>query len=84
MRYQLVFTSRAKKDLNRLPASLLDRFTKAFEQIARDPYCGKALKGELHNLFSYRMGDYRIIYQIEKNKVTVIVLKIGHRKDVYK
>lgn len=84
MQYQLVLTRRAQKDLDRLPSSVTDRLTKAFDQIARDPYCGKALKGELQNIFSYRMGDYRILYQIEKTRILVIVLNVGHRKNVYK
>ncbi len=84
MKYQLFFTEQAKKDFARLPPVIHNRLTKALEIISANPYLGKALKGELHGLRSYRMGDYRIIYEIHSKKIIVIILKIGHRKDVYR
>jgi mRNA interferase RelE/StbE len=46
---------------------------------------GEALKGEiLGELWRYRVGDYRIICQIEDTRIVVLVLLIGHRRDVYK
>ena len=45
---------------------------------------GKSLKGELGELWRYRVGDYRIICSIEDERIEVLVLRIGHRKEVYK
>lgn len=45
---------------------------------------GKALKGALSEFWRYRVGSYRIIAQIEDMTVTVLVVRVGHRKDVYK
>jgi mRNA interferase RelE/StbE len=46
---------------------------------------GVALKGEeLGDLWRYRVGDYRILCRIEDERVTVLVLRFGHRRDVYK
>lgn len=82
--YHLVFTKRAKKDIEALPSLIKDRISKALDWIAADPFTGKALKGELKGLYSYRMGSYRIIYQIHKEEILVIVLKIGHRREIYR
>jgi len=44
---------------------------------------GKALTGALSDRWSYRVGDYRLICDIQDDVITVLVLTIGHRKDVY-
>ena len=44
---------------------------------------GKALKGELGDLWRYRVGNIRIICDIQDNVLTILVVKMGHRKDVY-
>jgi len=53
------------------------------DQIAMDPYNAKALKGPYRGLFSRRFSSFRIIYEIFDEKVTVVILCIRHRKDVY-
>jgi len=45
---------------------------------------GKALKGEMKELWRYRIGDYRAICEIQDKSITVLVIHIGHRKNVYK
>jgi len=45
---------------------------------------GKALSGSLAGLWRYRVGDYRIIARIEDDRLVVLVVGIGHRKDVYR
>jgi mRNA interferase RelE/StbE len=44
---------------------------------------GKALRRNLSGLFKLRVGDYRIIYQVKEKEVIVVILKVGHRKEVY-
>ena len=44
---------------------------------------GKALQGDLKGLWRYRVGDYRLIAQIHDNELVILVIEIGHRKDVY-
>ncbi len=48
-----------------------------------DPYQGKPLAGSYKGLYRFRIGDYRIIYSIEDDKLIIVVLRIRHRKDVY-
>jgi mRNA interferase RelE/StbE len=45
---------------------------------------GKALQGEKRGLWRYRVGDYRLICDIQDERITVLVLEIAHRKDVYR
>lgn len=44
---------------------------------------GKPLAGKLHGLWRYRVGNYRLICEIQNEKLVVLVIKIGHRRDVY-
>ena len=82
--YQLYFTEQAKKNLALLPSFIYQRAVKALEVIRKNPLAGKPLKGELEGIRSYRIGDYRILYQIESKKIIIIILTIGHRKEVYR
>lgn len=84
MKFELLLTERAKENIAHLPAAILPRIQTGLERIAQNPYSGKALKGQLHGLRSYRVGDYRIIYEIQNKKIVVIILTIGHRKEIYR
>jgi mRNA interferase RelE/StbE len=53
--------------------------------VARDPQCvGKPLDGRLKGFWRYKLGTYRIICRIEKERLAVVILAIGHRDDIYK
>ena len=83
MEYNIVYKSSIKKDLRRIDRKKLPAILEDIESVLKDsPLKGKELKGEFEGLFSYRVGDYRVIYTILGN--TVIVLRISHRKDAYK
>lgn len=82
------FDERAVKELKRL-GKQAQRIILNYlrERIATDKTprrFGKALGKELTGLWRYRVSDYRIVCQIEDQNVTVLVIRIGHRKDVYK
>ncbi len=53
------------------------------DRLIVDPFIGKPLKGELKGYWSYRVGNYRIIYSILHLEIIVEVLRIQHRKEVY-
>ena len=82
-RYAIVFAPRAKKQIDRLPSKIKIRIANALDILAYNPYLGKALKGDLKGLYSYRIGDYRIIYDILRNKLIIEIIKVMHRRDVY-
>ena len=70
--------------LNERDVRLLDRIDAALDAIAAEPRSGKPLKGAFAGQWSFRVGQYRIIYRIEDRQLVVLVLDIGHRRDVYR
>lgn len=71
----------AVKQLKKLSPPEKNKIVKKLELLSQNPYFGKALKGELAGLRSFRAWPYRIIYEI-KNK-TITVLSITHRQSAY-
>ncbi|OGJ62990.1 hypothetical protein A3C37_02270 [Candidatus Peribacteria bacterium RIFCSPHIGHO2_02_FULL_53_20] len=82
--YTVVLTSKAKKQFLKLQDNDKKRVRLAMLGIAEDPTSGKILKGDFKGMFCIRVWPYRIIYILEKKIVTVTIVSIGHRKDVYK
>ena len=78
---------KALKDAKKLDKSARQRIVNYLEErvlVARSPYqFGKPLKGNKLGLWRYRVGDYRILCQIEDNRLVVLVVAVGHRKDIY-
>jgi mRNA interferase RelE/StbE len=82
------FTDRAKKDLAKLDKPVAKRVTEYLRRHvdnAGDPRAvGEALHGDrLGNFWKYRVGDYRIIAEIQDRQVRVLVIRVGHRSRVY-
>jgi mRNA interferase RelE/StbE len=74
-----------RKDIPRLQTDVKKRIKTAIEEkLQVDPISfGKPLRYSLEGLRRLRVGDYRIVYTIEASKNTVLIVKIGHRKEVY-
>ena len=84
MGYKVLYTREAVSVIRKLPPKKQRQIKEAVERIAEDPARGKRLTHELKGLFSYRSGDYRIIYRVNFSEVCILVLTVGHRKDVYR
>jgi len=85
MAWTIEFAESAAKTLGKLDKPVAQRIVKFLrERVATDPKAvGDVLKGNLAPMWRYRVGDYRIICDIVDESITVIVVKIGHRKEVY-
>jgi mRNA interferase RelE/StbE len=83
-KYTVQFTREAKKRIEKLDASIKKIIQKAIDSLAKNPYRGKPLSHELAGLYSYRTSDYRIIYKIEEGQLIIIVITVGHRREIYK
>jgi len=83
MQYQVIVPSRVQKDLARIGSRFQTRITAALVVLARDPYVGKKLKGDREGDWSYRVWPYRILYRIKKERLIVLVVRIGHRQGIY-
>lgn len=84
-RYNLLISQSAEKTLKKLPTKEVSRVVAAIEKLAIDPRpqgCRK-LSGEA-SAYRVRVGVYRIIYEVEDQILRILVLKIGHRKDIYR
>ncbi|RJQ32394.1 MAG: type II toxin-antitoxin system RelE/ParE family toxin [Actinobacteria bacterium] len=82
MRPQLFLTKRFQKSYEKLDAKVQTRVKKALNIISNDPTAGKPLTGELKGEYSYRIGNWRIIYTIERTNIWLET--VGHRREVYK
>lgn len=82
--YTIVYTKVVEKQLRRLPGQLLGAVIRKIASLAENPRQPgvKRLQGN-RELYRVRQGDYRIIYEIHDESVTVMVVKVGHRRDVY-
>ena len=73
------------RKINRTVQETIIQFLRERVQSADDPrQWGKPLHGDKKGLWRYRVGNYRLICDIQDERVTVLVLRIGHRKDVYR
>ena len=79
------YVQSAMEDIASLDGSAKKVIKKAIEEkLMIDPLkFGHPLKRNLSGFFKLRVGDYRIIYQIHKQEVLVVVIKVGHRREVY-
>ena len=85
MKYSVEFRPGVLKSLKRLPKKELQRVKKKIDEIAEtlpEPATTK-MKGS-NSFHKVRSGDHRIIYEIHGDRLVILVVKIGHRKDVYK
>lgn len=81
--YEIIFTENSKKQLKKLEKLIQIRIIKVLERIRIRPesYVTKLVGDPGYKLC---VGDYRIILDIEKDKLIILILKIGHRKNIYK
>ena len=85
MSYSIRFTSRARRDFFALERDVQRRLCRHIDRLAANPFPQGCKKLQAHEPFyRVRVGDYRIIYQIETAQLVVIIVKIGHRRDVYR
>lgn len=84
MLYRLVMTKQVDKQFEGLHKKDQKRVQAAFEVLKENPLAGKQLEGKYKGLRSLRVWPYRILYVVDHGVITVTVMKIGHRKDVYR
>lgn len=82
--YRIVFAPRAVRDFRALAPEVQRRLKPRIDALAHNPRPrgAKALSGD-DGLLRLRVGDYRIVYQVEGHTLTVLILKVGHRREVY-
>ena len=85
--YQVEFTKSAAKEFQKLSQQIKERIAEAIHMIALNPFSRilplKKLKGPA-SLYRIRVGDYRVVYEVRQHQLIIVVIKLGHRSDVYR
>jgi mRNA interferase RelE/StbE len=82
--YKILIKPSAIKELNKIPKKYLPKITdiiQALSIVPRPPGCEKL---SAQNAYRIRQGVYRIVYTIEDDNLIIVIIKVGHRRDVYK
>ncbi|MCK4647545.1 type II toxin-antitoxin system RelE/ParE family toxin [Candidatus Pacearchaeota archaeon] len=81
--YKVIFKNSAERLFRKLDKFDQQRIVKKLRLLRQNPFLGKPLIGNLAGSWSLRIGKYRIIYQIKYGELIILVLDIGHRKNIY-
>ncbi len=84
MNYSIKIKNTAAKELAGIDKPDRHRLATAIDGLAENPWRGTALKGDLNGLRRIRVGNYRVIYEIDDGQVIVLVLKVGHGREIYR
>ena len=84
MSYSIRIRQSAAKSLSRINRPERERIIQRIDQLAEHPGAGSVLKGELSGLRRIRVGSYRVVYEIRDTELVVLVVRIGHRREVYR
>lgn len=81
--YQVVLAQKVGKDLKQVGSEKRCALLTALVKLGKDPYLGKKLVGKYQGCYSLRVWPLRIIYQVYPERLTILVIRIGHRSKVY-
>lgn len=85
--YKVSFSRKAKKQflkLDRYTRIMIEHWIIKNIQNCEDPFQhGKELKGDLKGIWRYRVGDYRLLAEIHEDELVILVINVGHRRDIY-
>ena len=83
--YKVILQPSVEKDFRGLPKTVLLRILSAVESLAKEPFPAKVIKLEgADKTFRIRVGDYRIVYEVEKTERVITVLYVRHRREIYR
>lgn len=85
MRYTVEFTASALREFRKLGHHMQRRIASKIEELRDDPFPAGVRKfyGETEH-WRLRVGDYRVIYRIETRRVVIVIVRIGHRREIYR
>jgi mRNA interferase RelE/StbE len=84
VKYTIEFSKLVSKSLKKIPNNEARKILRKAEALITNPYPNgfKKIQGE-ENLFRIRSGDYRILYRVFEKRLVILVVNVGHRKDIY-
>ena len=84
MTYSVSIKQSAAKALEKIARTDRLRIIEAIDQLKANPAAGGVLKGEYSGLRRIRVGSYRVVYEVHDRQLIVLVIRIGHRREVYR
>lgn len=84
MNYRILILPRADQELDGLPTDEQQRISEAIDNLAENPRPAGCLKMRGEDAWRIRVGDYRVVYEIDDAGRKVTVIQVGHRRDVYR
>ncbi|MCL5999563.1 MAG: type II toxin-antitoxin system RelE/ParE family toxin [Chloroflexi bacterium] len=84
MIYRLIILSSAERDIRKLPREIQARVTVRIEALKTNPRPHDVKKLEASDEYRIRVGDYRVVYTIDDDIVTITIVRVGHRREVYR
>ncbi len=84
MNYSLRIKESAAKALARINKPERERIIQRIDQLRDNPVAGSVLKGEFSGLRRIRIGSFRVVYEVRERELVILVIRIGHRRDVYR
>lgn len=81
---QIALNSKAKKDLAKISKKERLRLLASLAKLRSSPYLGKRLAGKFQDCYSLRVWSYRLIYQVKEQQSLILVVRLGHRREVYR
>ena len=82
--YKVIFTKSVKKDFRKIPKSEASKILNEIKELAKNPRSSKTKKLKGEKLYRLRVGNYRVIYDIQDNLMLIFVVKLGYRSDIYR
>ena len=83
MTWTIHYTTSAARDIRRLDPGIRKRIQAALMKLSEDPSRGKLLQMGLRGLRSWRTGVFRIVYRVKDEQIEILVVAVGHRRNVY-
>ena len=83
-KFNLVFKESVSRDLKDIPKQDVQRILERIDALRADPHPFGSVKLSGKEYYRVRQGNYRIIYEIQDSQLVIIVIKVGHRGDVYR
>ena len=81
---KILFVKTAEKELLSLNKNLGQRIFQKISLLTNDPYGQNSQKLEGNKGYRIRIGDYRVVYTIDKENQTILIIKIGHRREIFR
>jgi mRNA interferase RelE/StbE len=84
MTYRVIVTPAADRAVAKLPRQIRERIAERLRALADNPRPVGSIKLAGEDLYRIRVGDYRIIYSIEDDRLVILVVDVGHRREIYR